>query len=83
MSAVRSKPRASSALPNTSDTLPDHVEVRVPIPGPKAAPIIADDTRLMMTGTKTSPVAAASARGVWITDVDGNGSSISRAEWVS
>ncbi|HEV2165954.1 MAG TPA: acetyl ornithine aminotransferase family protein [Thermoplasmata archaeon] len=72
MSAVRSKPRATSSLPNAPELAAERVEVRVPIPGPKAAPIIAADTRLMMTGTKTSPVAAASARGVWITDVDGN-----------
>jgi 4-aminobutyrate aminotransferase len=50
----------------------DRVEVGVPIPGPNAQRIIADDTRLIMTSTKCGPVAAASARGVWITDVDGN-----------
>ncbi len=71
MSAARSRPRNASP-PTTHPTSADHIEVRVPIPGPKARPIIEEDTRLMMTGTKTSPVAAASARGVWITDVDGN-----------
>jgi len=48
------------------------VSVRVPIPGPKAKKIVDADGRLMMTSTKTSPVAAESAKGVWITDVDGN-----------
>ncbi|HEV2231404.1 MAG TPA: acetyl ornithine aminotransferase family protein, partial [Thermoplasmata archaeon] len=50
----------------------DRVEIKVPIPGPKAAKIVAADTRLMMTGTKSAPVAVTSARGVWATDVDGN-----------
>ncbi|HEV2520346.1 MAG TPA: acetyl ornithine aminotransferase family protein [Thermoplasmata archaeon] len=72
MSEVRSKPRAQVAVSKTVEPAASEVEVRVPIPGPRARPIIAEDTRLMMTGTKTSPVAAASARGVWITDVDGN-----------
>jgi len=42
------------------------------IPGPKAERIVERDRRVLMTTTKTSPVAAASASGVWITDVDGN-----------
>jgi 4-aminobutyrate aminotransferase len=48
------------------------VRIRVPIPGPKAKKIIAADTRLLMTSTKTSPVVAESASGVWVEDVDGN-----------
>lgn len=48
------------------------VVLKTAIPGPKAKKIIAGDDRLLMTSTKTSPVAAASASGVWITDVDGN-----------
>ncbi|HKS59165.1 MAG TPA: acetyl ornithine aminotransferase family protein [Thermoplasmata archaeon] len=48
------------------------VDIRVPIPGPKAKKIVALDTRYIMTSTKTSPVAAESAEGVWVTDVDGN-----------
>ncbi|HZY92140.1 MAG TPA: acetyl ornithine aminotransferase family protein [Thermoplasmata archaeon] len=48
------------------------VQIRTPIPGPKAKKIVAADDRLIMTSTKTAPVAAASASGVWVTDVDGN-----------
>jgi 4-aminobutyrate aminotransferase len=48
------------------------VEIKTPIPGPNAKRIIEKDGRYLMTSTKTSPVAAQSARGVWITDVDGN-----------
>ena len=43
-----------------------------PIPGPKARAIVAADERYLMTSTKTSPVVAESAQGVWIQDVDGN-----------
>lgn len=50
----------------------ESVSVTVPIPGPKAKRIVDADTKLLMTSTKTSPVAAASAHGVWIDDVDGN-----------
>jgi 4-aminobutyrate aminotransferase len=65
----RARPRAVVTHPRA----PAHeVEVRVPIPGPKAERIIAEDTRLMMTGTKLSPIAVESAKGVWVTDVDGN-----------
>ena len=66
--------RPNAALP--TDSAPKSkvrgVQIRVPIPGPKAQKIVAADTRLLMTSTKTSPVAAESARGVWIQDVDGN-----------
>ena len=47
-------------------------EIRVPVPGPNAQKIVERDTRSLFTTTKTSPVAAAHAKGVWITDVDGN-----------
>ena len=48
------------------------VRIVTPIPGPKAKQIIERDQQMLMTSTKTSPVAAASASGVWITDADGN-----------
>jgi 4-aminobutyrate aminotransferase len=51
---------------------PTGVRIVTPIPGPKAQRLIQIDTELMMTGTKSAPVAAASAHGVWIEDVDGN-----------
>src|SRR5688500_8351836 len=47
-------------------------DIRVPVPGPNAQKIVERDTRALMTTTKTSPVAAKSAKGVWVTDVDGN-----------
>jgi 4-aminobutyrate aminotransferase len=58
----------ASATPATAPT----VSIHTSIPGPKAAKIVAADTRLLMTSTKTSPVVAESAHGVWVTDVDGN-----------
>ena len=48
------------------------VRLRTPIPGPEAQRIIQRDQRYLMTSTKTAPVVAASASGVWVTDVDGN-----------
>ncbi|MCI4323390.1 MAG: acetyl ornithine aminotransferase family protein [Thermoplasmata archaeon] len=48
------------------------VRLVTPIPGPKAQALIAEDTRLMMTGTKSAPVAVDHAQGVWLHDIDGN-----------
>ena len=48
------------------------VEIVTPIPGPNAQKLVDQDNRLMMTSTKSAPIAAASAQGVWVTDVDGN-----------
>ncbi len=68
----------SSARPTTSvpgekaAASPKGVILRTPIPGPKAKKIVAADTRLLLTSTKAAPVAAESAKGVWVTDVDGN-----------
>ncbi len=64
---VPNAPSQAAASPSATG-----VSVRVPIPGPKARKIVDADTRLLMTSTKTSPVAAASAHGVWVEDVDGN-----------
>lgn len=47
-------------------------EIRVPVPGPNAQKIVERDTRALMTTTKTAPVTAKSAKGVWVEDVDGN-----------
>lgn len=47
-------------------------DVRVPIPGPAAQKIVERDTRALINTTKTSPIAAREAKGVWVTDVDGN-----------
>ncbi|UCF09293.1 MAG: aminotransferase class III-fold pyridoxal phosphate-dependent enzyme, partial [Thermoplasmata archaeon] len=46
--------------------------IRVSPPGPKAKRIVSKDHKLIATATKTSPIAAKRARGVVITDVDGN-----------
>jgi len=63
-------------IPPTTSTPPTSrsrgVRIVTPIPGPKARAIIAADDEYMMTTTKTSPVAAYEAKGVWVTDVDGN-----------
>jgi 4-aminobutyrate aminotransferase len=48
------------------------VRIVTPIPGPKTKGIIAADDEYLMTTTKTSPVAAYEAEGVWVTDADGN-----------
>lgn len=48
------------------------VSITTPIPGPNARAIIERDHRFLMTSTKTSPIVAASASGLWVTDVDGN-----------
>ena len=47
-------------------------DIRVPVPGPNAQKIVERDTRALVTTTKTSDVVAQSAKGVWVTDVDGN-----------
>ena len=47
-------------------------DVKVPLPGPLASKIVERDHRALITSTKTSPIAARSAEGVWVTDVDGN-----------
>src|SRR5581483_3417931 len=47
-------------------------EIRVPIPCPNATKVVERDHRALFTTTKTAPIVAASAKGVWVTDVDGN-----------
>ena len=48
------------------------VRIVTPIPGPKAREVMARDERYLMTSTKSSPVVAESASGIWVQDVDGN-----------
>lgn len=69
-----SSPRKAPATTDTGrpERPPRGVRVVTPIPGPKTRAIIAADDRFLMTTTKTSPVAAYEAQGVWVTDADGN-----------
>lgn len=52
--------------------MPKKTKIKVTPPGPKAKKIISKDHKYLATATKTSPVAAKSARGSVVTDVDGN-----------
>ena len=72
MSQSSSRPPAE--LPSHEKRLPTPrgVLLKTPIPGPNAKKVIAADSRYLMTTTKSSPIVAASASGVWVTDVDGN-----------
>ncbi len=51
---------------------PRGVSIATSIPGPNARTVVQRDRRFLMTTTKSGPVVAASAEGVWVTDVDGN-----------
>lgn len=69
----QSVPPSTSAAPTEPSGAPKRgVELKTPIPGPKAQAVIARDQRALMTTTKTAPIVAESGSGVWITDVDGN-----------
>ncbi len=46
--------------------------IKVQPPGPESERIVERDTRYLVTTTKTSPIAARSAKGAWVEDVDGN-----------
>ncbi len=48
------------------------VSITTKIPGPNGEKIVAEDTKFMMTSTKSAPIVGAKGEGVWITDVDGN-----------
>ena len=66
-------PIVSSPRPGSPSRSPAQgVRIVTPIPGPKANEVIQRDSRFLMTSTKTSPVVADHATGVWVTDVDGN-----------
>ncbi len=47
-------------------------QLRTAIPGPNAQKVVARDTAALVRTTKCAPVVAASAQGVYVTDVDGN-----------
>jgi 4-aminobutyrate aminotransferase len=72
MPATSAKASVPPVVPRDEPTPARGVRIVTPIPGPKAKKIVAGDDRYIMKSTKTSPVAAASASGVWVTDVDGN-----------
>lgn len=72
MSSAAPRLASSSASSTTPSRSKRGIVVRTAIPGPKAKKIVLADQRLLMTSTKTSPVAAERAEGVWVTDVDGN-----------
>jgi 4-aminobutyrate aminotransferase len=72
MSSSAHRPVAPARSTKSTSETALRVEIRTPIPGPKAKRIVEEDQRLLMTGTKSAPVAVASAKGSWITDVDGN-----------
>ncbi len=73
MSAGSSSRKPSSATaPHRPPTKSRGVRILTPIPGPKARAIVAADEQYLMTTTKTSPIAAYEAEGVWVTDADGN-----------
>ncbi|MCI4352353.1 MAG: acetyl ornithine aminotransferase family protein [Thermoplasmata archaeon] len=69
-----SSPRKAAPPTDPARKAPKSRGVRIvtPIPGPKTRAIVAADDKYLMTTTKTSPVAAAEAEGVWVTDADGN-----------
>ncbi len=51
---------------------PSKPVIRGPVPGPDSKKIVERDTRALVTTTKTAPVVAKRAEGVWIEDYDGN-----------
>ena len=67
---TRARVPPSSELPKSPPKR--GILLKTPVPGPKAQKIVAEDRRYLMTTTKTSPIVAESASGVWVTDVDGN-----------
>ncbi len=48
------------------------VNVVVEPPGPKAKKVVEEDAKYLATSTKTSPIVAERAQGVYVWDVDGN-----------
>lgn len=68
----QSQPPQASHPTSRPSSPPKGVRIVTPIPGPKAQEVVQRDGRFLMTSTKTSPIVAESASGVWVTDVDGN-----------
>ena len=51
----------------------EEVDIRTPLPGPKAAAIIARDAASVSSSyTRDYPLVISRGRGVWVEDVDGN-----------
>ncbi len=70
---VASSARKQAPAARPSEKRPARgVVIHGEIPGPKAKAIVETDQRFLMTSTKTAPIAADHAEGVWVTDVDGN-----------
>lgn len=70
---AEAQPAHSRPIPPTPGAKPHRgVRINTPIPGPKAQKLVDEDGRFLMTSTKSAPIAAESAKGVWVHDVDGN-----------
>jgi 4-aminobutyrate aminotransferase len=67
-----SESTSAGARSTSAAAPPRSVSIVTSIPGPNARTIVQRDRRFLMTTTKSGPVVAASAEGVWVTDVDGN-----------
>ncbi|MGP6220606.1 acetyl ornithine aminotransferase family protein [Caldiplasma sukawensis] len=50
----------------------EHVSIKVTPPGPRAKEIVSDDEKYLVTSTKSLPIAARDAKGVYVRDVDDN-----------
>ena len=61
-----------SAASKPTPSGPRGIRLVSPIPGPKARAIVERDRRYLMTSTKTGPIVAERAEGIWVQDVDGN-----------
>jgi len=72
MSESSSTPNPAHPSGETNARPKGGVRIVTPIPGPNGRKIVDRDGKFLMTSTKSAPVAAASAHGVWIDDVDGN-----------
>ncbi|MGI0133156.1 MAG: acetyl ornithine aminotransferase family protein [Thermoplasmata archaeon] len=72
MSTTPASGAAPRAIPPSTASTVRGVRIITPIPGPKAKKLVDADGHLLMTSTKTAPIAAESASGVWVNDVDGN-----------
>jgi 4-aminobutyrate aminotransferase len=72
MNETTTAPAPAGPAPPTRGSFPHGVRLVTPIPGPNGQKIIERDRAALVTTTKTSPVVAESASGMWVTDVDGN-----------
>src|ERR1700745_978841 len=61
------------AIPTIILSRPMKPEIKTPLPGPKAAELIARDSRAMSPSfTRSYPFVMDHGHGCWVTDVDGN-----------